>query len=40
MFLIAGAKQAFQVRDKRMYNSDFPCMAAKLGEVPYKMIEI
>ncbi|MDR1782646.1 MAG: hypothetical protein LBR13_00065 [Dysgonamonadaceae bacterium] len=39
-FLISGAQKAYQVRTKEMYNSDFPKFAAKLGEVPYKMIEI
>jgi hypothetical protein len=38
MFLISIAKKAYQVRTAEMYNSDFPCMAAKMGNVPYEMI--
>jgi hypothetical protein len=38
MFLISRAKKAYQVRTSAMYNSDFPCMAAKMGNVPYEMI--
>ncbi len=40
MFLIAGAKKAYQVRSNDMYNSDFPKMAAKINNVPYEMILI
>lgn len=38
MYLIAGAKKAYQVRNANMYNSDFPNMAAKINNVPYEMI--
>lgn len=40
MFLIAGAKNAYQIRTAEMYNSDFPKMAAKLNNVPYNLISI
>lgn len=40
MFLIAGAKKAYQIRTTEMYNSDFPKMAAKINDVPYEMILI
>lgn len=40
MFLIAGAKNAYQIRTAEMYNSDFPNMAAKINNVPYKLILI
>lgn len=40
MFLIAGAKKAYQIRTPEMYNSDFPNMAAKINHVPYEMILI
>lgn len=40
MFLISGAKKAYQIRSAEMYNSDFPNMAAKINNVPYEMILI
>jgi hypothetical protein len=40
MFLIAGARWVYQVRNCQMYNSDFPVMAAQLGGVGYEMREI
>lgn len=40
MFLIANAKNVYQIRSKEMYNSDFPVMAAKITDSPYKMILI
>jgi hypothetical protein len=40
IFLIAGAKKAFQVRTNEMYNSDFPVFAAKMNNVPYEMVLI
>ena len=40
IFLIAGAKKAYQIRNAEMYNSDFPKMAAKINHVPYEMVLI
>lgn len=40
MILISCAKNAYQIRSIEMYNSDFPRMAAKINNVPYKLVEI
>lgn len=40
MFLISGAKKAYQIRSSEMYDSDFPNVSARINKVPYEMILI
>ncbi|SFI09499.1 hypothetical protein [Halpernia frigidisoli] len=40
MFLISGAKKAYQIRSAEMYDSDFPNVSARIKKVPYEMILI